>query len=72
MVLAGVARGCGWQHLVVFINLGTFYLIGMVVAALLGFKTNLHAKVILKCISMHALFLAGLVESIAEIPGHSG
>lgn len=41
----GVARGCGWQHLVVFINLGTFYFIGMLVAALLGFKTTLHAKV---------------------------
>ncbi|KAH6764264.1 MATE efflux family protein [Perilla frutescens var. hirtella] len=43
-ILSGVARGCGWQHLVVFINLGTFYLIGMVVAAILGFKTELHAK----------------------------
>lgn len=43
-ILSGVARGCGWQHLVVYINLGTFYFIGMLVAALLAFKTNLQAK----------------------------
>ncbi|XP_057797405.1 protein DETOXIFICATION 19-like [Salvia miltiorrhiza] len=43
-ILSGVARGCGWQHLVVYINLGGFYCIGMVIAALLAFKTTLHAK----------------------------
>ncbi|KAL6554231.1 hypothetical protein OROMI_019904 [Orobanche minor] len=42
--LSGVARGCGWQHLAVFINLGTFYPIGMPIAGLLAFKFNLHAK----------------------------
>ncbi|XP_051124932.1 protein DETOXIFICATION 19-like [Andrographis paniculata] len=43
-ILSGVSRGCGFQHLVVFINLGTFYLIGMPIAILLGFKFNLYAK----------------------------
>ncbi|XP_073128620.1 protein DETOXIFICATION 18-like [Henckelia pumila] len=43
-ILSGVARGCGWQHLAVFINLGTFYCIGMPIAALLGFKFKLYAK----------------------------
>ncbi|EYU26372.1 hypothetical protein ABFS82_08G186900 [Erythranthe guttata] len=43
-ILSGVARGCGWQHLAVFINLGTYYLIGMPIAVLLGFKFQLHAK----------------------------
>ncbi|KAI4388135.1 hypothetical protein MLD38_000493 [Melastoma candidum] len=43
-ILSGVARGCGWQHLVVLVNLGTFYLIGFPVAILLGFKYKLHAK----------------------------
>ncbi|XP_073029792.1 protein DETOXIFICATION 18-like [Primulina eburnea] len=43
-ILSGVARGCGWQHLAVFINLGTFYCIGMPVAGLLGFKFKLYAK----------------------------
>ncbi|TQD79720.1 hypothetical protein C1H46_034748 [Malus baccata] len=28
----GVARGCGWQHLAVYVNLGTFYLIRMTIA----------------------------------------
>ncbi|GLU23343.1 hypothetical protein SLE2022_393600 [Rubroshorea leprosula] len=43
-VLSGVARGCGWQHLAVFANLGTFFLIGMPIAAVLGFKLKLYVK----------------------------
>lgn len=40
-----MARGCGWQHIAVYVNLATFYGIGMPIAVLLGFKFNLHAKV---------------------------
>ncbi|KAL7129523.1 hypothetical protein ABFS83_13G072700 [Erythranthe nasuta] len=43
-VLSGVVRGCGWQHLGAFINLGTFYFIGMPIAGILGFKFNLQDK----------------------------
>ncbi|KAL3508691.1 hypothetical protein ACH5RR_028092 [Cinchona calisaya] len=43
-VLSGVARGCGWQHLAVIINLGAFYFIGMTIACLLAFKLKLYAK----------------------------
>lgn len=43
-VLSGVARGCGWQHLAVWANLGTFYFIGMPIAAILGFKLSLYVK----------------------------
>ncbi|KAI8552534.1 hypothetical protein RHMOL_Rhmol06G0274500 [Rhododendron molle] len=43
-VLSGVARGCGWQNLAVYANLGTFYCIGMPIAILLGFKLKLYAK----------------------------
>lgn len=43
-ILSGVSRGCGWQHLAMFINLGTFYLIGMPIAWLLAFKLHLYAK----------------------------
>ncbi|KAH0986640.1 hypothetical protein GBA52_013817 [Prunus armeniaca] len=43
-VFAGVARGCGWQHLAVYVNLATFYLIGMTIAGLLGFTFKLYAK----------------------------
>ncbi|KAK7324564.1 hypothetical protein VNO77_28230 [Canavalia gladiata] len=43
-VLSGVARGCGWQHLAAYVNLATFYLIGLPISCLLGFKTNLQYK----------------------------
>ncbi|XP_021896178.1 protein DETOXIFICATION 12-like isoform X1 [Carica papaya] len=36
-VLSGVSRGCGWQHIGAFINLGAFYLWGIPVAATLAF-----------------------------------
>lgn len=41
-----MARGCGWQRVVTLINLGTFYLIGMPIAAFCGFKLKLYAKVL--------------------------
>ncbi|PON88947.1 Multi antimicrobial extrusion protein [Trema orientale] len=43
-VLSGVARGCGWQHIVVVVNLATFYFVGMTVASLLAFKLKLYVK----------------------------
>ncbi|KAK9077880.1 hypothetical protein SSX86_006218 [Deinandra increscens subsp. villosa] len=43
-VLSGVARGCGWQHLAVYINLAMFYFIGMPVAIALAFLLKLYAK----------------------------
>ncbi|KAK1431007.1 hypothetical protein QVD17_14197 [Tagetes erecta] len=43
-VLSGVARGCGWQHLAMYINLAMFYLIGMPVAVALAFLLKLYAK----------------------------
>ncbi|GMY31851.1 protein DETOXIFICATION 18-like [Fagus crenata] len=43
-VLSGVARGCGLQHLAVYVNLATFYCIGVPIAVLLGFTLKLKAK----------------------------
>ncbi|KAI3828239.1 hypothetical protein L1987_02336 [Smallanthus sonchifolius] len=43
-VLSGVARGCGWQHPAMYINLGMFYLIGMPIAVALAFLLKLYAK----------------------------
>lgn len=43
-VLSGVARGCGWQHIAVYVNLAMFYFVGMTIAALLAFKFNLYVK----------------------------
>ncbi|KAI9083525.1 hypothetical protein K1719_034467 [Acacia pycnantha] len=43
-VLSGVARGCGWQHFVVYVNLASYYLIALPISCILGFKSKLHAK----------------------------
>ncbi|KAI3730622.1 hypothetical protein L1987_61794 [Smallanthus sonchifolius] len=42
--LSGVARGVGWQHLGAYANLAAFYLVGIPVAALLGFCTSLRGE----------------------------
>ena len=41
---SGVARGCGWQHIGAFINLGAFYLCGIPVAATLAFWLQLRGR----------------------------
>ncbi|KAF7808808.1 protein DETOXIFICATION 14-like [Senna tora] len=43
-VLSGVARGCGWQHIGAYINLGAFYLCGIPIAATLSFWVKLRGK----------------------------
>ncbi|XP_039011195.1 protein DETOXIFICATION 41-like [Hibiscus syriacus] len=40
-ILSGVAIGSGWQHIVAYVNLTTYYLIGLPIGCLLGFKTSL-------------------------------
>ncbi|XP_047088055.1 protein DETOXIFICATION 29-like [Lolium rigidum] len=42
-VLSGVAIGAGWQSLVAFINVGCYYLVGLPLGALFGFKLKLGA-----------------------------
>ena len=41
---SGVARGCGWQKIGAYINLGSFYLVGLPLAAVLGFVAHLRGK----------------------------
>nr|GMC67852.1 protein DETOXIFICATION 14-like [Ipomoea batatas] len=43
-VLSGVVRGNGNQHSGAYINLGSFYLVGLPVAAILGFVAHLNGK----------------------------
>ncbi|XP_076897011.1 protein DETOXIFICATION 12-like isoform X2 [Bidens hawaiensis] len=43
-ILSGVSRGVGWQHLGAYANLAAFYLVGIPVAALLGFRTSLRGE----------------------------
>ncbi|KAK9135550.1 hypothetical protein Syun_014880 [Stephania yunnanensis] len=39
-ILSGLAIGAGWQTMVAFINIGSYYLVGMTVGCVLGFKFN--------------------------------
>ncbi|PKA59708.1 MATE efflux family protein 9 [Apostasia shenzhenica] len=43
-VLSGIARGCGWQHLGAYVNLGAYYLIGVPIAVVLGFVFHVGGK----------------------------
>ncbi|XP_042493860.1 protein DETOXIFICATION 40-like [Macadamia integrifolia] len=43
-VLSGVAVGCGWQTFVAYVNVGCYYVIGIPLGVLLGFKFNFGAK----------------------------
>ncbi|KAJ1698323.1 hypothetical protein LUZ63_006835 [Rhynchospora breviuscula] len=42
-VLSGVAIGAGWQTLVAFINTGCYYIVGLPLGAILGFKLKMDA-----------------------------
>ncbi|KAH7837101.1 hypothetical protein Vadar_009509 [Vaccinium darrowii] len=42
-ILSGVAIGSGWQGLVAYVNLTTYYIIGLPIGCVLGFKTSLGA-----------------------------
>ncbi|KAJ8747764.1 hypothetical protein K2173_010031 [Erythroxylum novogranatense] len=39
---SGIARGCGWQHIGAYINLGAYYLLGVPAAAILAFPLKLR------------------------------
>ncbi|WJZ95892.1 hypothetical protein VitviT2T_014628 [Vitis vinifera] len=43
-VLSGVAVGCGWQAFVAYVNVGCYYVVGIPLGALLGFKFDLGVK----------------------------
>ncbi|XLT53055.1 hypothetical protein HN873_045659 [Arachis hypogaea] len=43
-VLSGIVRGCGWQKIGAFINLGSYYLVGVPCAIVLAFVLHSGAK----------------------------
>ncbi|KAK2983553.1 hypothetical protein RJ640_023087 [Escallonia rubra] len=44
-VISGVAIGGGWQAIVAYINLGCYYIFGLPLGYLLGYKVNLGVQV---------------------------
>ncbi|KAL2316845.1 hypothetical protein Fmac_030721 [Flemingia macrophylla] len=40
-ILSGVAIGSGWQAVVAYVNLASYYIIGLPIGCVLGFKTSL-------------------------------
>jgi len=42
---AGAAIGSGWQTIVAYVNVGAYYLIGLPIGCILGYKTSLGAAV---------------------------
>ncbi|TVU05395.1 hypothetical protein EJB05_48555, partial [Eragrostis curvula] len=42
-ILSGVAVGSGWQAIVAYVNVGAYYLIGLPIGCILGYKTSLGA-----------------------------
>ncbi|TYK28475.1 protein DETOXIFICATION 16-like isoform X1 [Cucumis melo var. makuwa] len=43
-VLSGIARGCGWQKIGAYVNLGSYYLVGIPSAVLLAFVLHVGGK----------------------------
>lgn len=43
--ISGVAIGSGWQAVVAYVNLATYYIIGLPIGCVLGFKTYLGVAV---------------------------
>ncbi|GLJ22722.1 hypothetical protein SUGI_0428120 [Cryptomeria japonica] len=44
IVLSGVAVGSGWQALVAYVNIGCYYIVGMPLGFVFGYKLNLEGQ----------------------------
>jgi len=42
---SGTARGCGWQKIGAFVNLGSYYLVGIPAAIVFAFVLHIGGKV---------------------------
>uniref|UniRef100_A0A7N0TYL7 Multidrug and toxic compound extrusion protein n=1 Tax=Kalanchoe fedtschenkoi TaxID=63787 RepID=A0A7N0TYL7_KALFE len=59
-ILSGVAIGSGWQAVVAYVNLATYYVVGLPIGCALGFKTSLG--VVVNSTSAFFLFLFGTLH----------
>ena len=50
----GVAVGCGWQAFVAYVNVGCYYVVGIPLGCVLGFKFDLGAKVYIHLYTNHS------------------
>ncbi|KAF2940314.1 hypothetical protein DAI22_03g262800 [Oryza sativa Japonica Group] len=64
-VLSGVAIGAGWQSLVAFINIGCYYLVGIPLGVLFGFKLKLDAMGIWVGMSLGTLLQTAILAFIS-------
>ncbi|VVB06217.1 unnamed protein product [Arabis nemorensis] len=78
-ILSGVAIGSGWQAVVAYVNLVTYYVIGLPIGCVLGFKTSLGvagiwwgmiAGVILQTLTLIVLTLRTNWNSEVENAAH--
>lgn len=64
---SGVAIGSGWQAVVAYVNLATYYIIGLPIGCILGFKTILGVAV---CWTSFSLFKLQIIHQIIVTPTH--
>ncbi|KAG5247364.1 protein DETOXIFICATION [Salix suchowensis] len=57
-IFSGIARGCGWQHVGAYVNLGAYYLVATPLAVLLCFVLHLGSK---------GLWTGLLIGSVAQV-----
>ncbi|RZC53443.1 hypothetical protein C5167_012352 [Papaver somniferum] len=74
-VLSGTARGCGWQKIGAYVNLGSYYLVGIPCAVLLAFVLHVGGKLISVMFVGHlgelSLSGASMATSFATVTGFS-
>lgn len=65
-----MAIGAGWQSVVVYVNIGCYYLIGIPIGVLLGYAMKLHVEVSL-CYAMKLFGVSGfLFKMMLKSSGH--
>ncbi|KAH7528400.1 hypothetical protein FEM48_Zijuj05G0068300 [Ziziphus jujuba var. spinosa] len=62
-IAQGVARGCGWQRVGAYVNLGAYYLVGLPCGIILTFVLNLGGKVNDLDLAIYNIILMKLTES---------
>lgn len=69
--LSGAARGCGWQNLCAFINLGAYYVVGLPSSVLFAFVFHIGGMVstILTLLFLHRLHKLCVSPKVVDLIG---